>query len=473
MYNIGTSEEYENVSVVKTLIDIFYEKHRHLLLRLPEDFATANGASSPTASTAALIEYVRDRAFNDFRYHIDSSALESLGWRRQTDVTFKTQLEHTVQWYLSRPNYWSTLTRALLPHNGDETASAEHEKKLAQQTASAENIKTQPAQQTALAVAPEKLAQASTDQLAQQHWLIYGHQGWIGQQLVCHLTRLYPNDKITLGAVRADNADAIRKELACVLPDRVISLVGRTSGPGCSTIDYLEQKGNLKLNVRDNLLAPMVLMLCCLERNIHLTYMGTGCIFAYDQAHKNPDDGRDGLGSLGTRQDVLGFTETDSANFFGSSYSTVKGTTDTLFREFGKAHCLNVRIRMPITEDITHPRNFLTKILSYKKICSVENSMSVLPELLPIMLKMSREKCTGTINLTNPGTISHNRILQLYKEIVNPDFTWENFTVQEQNKILAAERSNNFLDTKRLESIEPTILNIEQAISKLLRAISH
>ena len=97
---------------------------------------------------------------------------------------------------------------------------------------------------------------------------------------------------------------------------------------------------------------------------------------------------------------------------------------------------------MPITNEDS-PRNFITKITTYEKICSIPNSMTVLPELLPLVIDMMTQETTGTINLTNPGLISHNEILEMYKEIVDSDFTWKNFTLEEQSKILASERSNN------------------------------
>ena len=128
---------------------------------------------------------------------------------------------------------------------------------------------------------------------------------------------------------------------------------------------------------------------------------------------------------------------------------------------------LNVRIRMPITGDL-NGRNFITKIITYKKVCSIKNSMTVLPELLPLLIDMAKNKTIGTINLTNPGLISHNEILQMYKEIVNPDFNWENFTIQEQDEILAAGRSNNYLDTTRLESLYPNVKNIREAVRECL-----
>jgi len=68
------------------------------------------------------------------------------------------------------------------------------------------------------------------------------------------------------------------------------------------------------------------------------------------------------------------------------------------------------------------------------------------------------------MNLTNPGLISHNEILQLYKELVDPQFTWKNFSIEEQAQILAAGRSNNFMDTTRLESLYPTVTPIKTAV---------
>jgi hypothetical protein len=127
---------------------------------------------------------------------------------------------------------------------------------------------------------------------------------------------------------------------------------------------------------------------------------------------------------------------------------------------------LNVRIRMPITDEF-NKRNFITKITTYDKVCSVPNSMSVLNELIPFMIDMSMKKLKGTVNLTNPGLISHNEILEMYKEIVDPKFTWKNFNIEEQNEILASGRSNNFLETFRLESLYP-VKNIKDSIRDIL-----
>jgi hypothetical protein len=91
------------------------------------------------------------------------------------------------------------------------------------------------------------------------------------------------------------------------------------------------------------------------------------------------------------------------------------------------------------------------KLIKYEKICSMPNSMTELDELLPIMCDMSLKKETGTVNLVNPGVIEHKEILDMYKEIVDPSFEYKLFSYEDQMKILACERSNNELDTNRLE----------------------
>jgi 3,5-epimerase/4-reductase len=286
-------------------------------------------------------------------------------------------------------------------------------------------------------------------------FLVYGVNGWIGSKVF----KLIKDENIEVieGTSRVNDINALEDEIKNVLPTHVISLIGRTHGTYkdkvYGTIDYLEQPGKLVENVRDNLFSPTVLSLFAQKYNFHFTYLGTGCIFEYD--HEHPFE-----------KEINGFTEESLPNFFGSSYSIVKGFTDQLMHLF-ENNVLNVRIRMPITDEFNH-RNFITKITSYEKICSVGNSMTVLNELLPLMIDMSKNKITGTINLTNPGLITHNEILEMYKEIVDPSFTWNNFTIQEQSEILASGRSNNFLETIKLESMYPNVKNIKDSVKDVL-----
>jgi 3,5-epimerase/4-reductase len=276
--------------------------------------------------------------------------------------------------------------------------------------------------------------------------LIYGSKGWIGKQMI----RILSERKIEFveGTSRVDS-EHVATEIDQVQPTHVISLIGRTHGTILnkvySTIDYLEQEGKLVENIKDNLYSPVVLAILCSRRNIHYTYLGTGCIFKSEHYED-------------------GFDESSLPNFYGSSYSIVKGFTDRLMHMYP---ILNVRIRMPIDNE-PNPRNFITKIVNYEKICSVPNSMTVLPELLPYVVDMMIGCITETINLTNPGVISHNEILEMYKDIVDPSFTWTNFSQEEQRSILASDRSNNYLHTDKIEQLFPNIQPIHAAIRKCL-----
>ncbi len=87
-YNIGGSNEWENLSIVHTICD-----------RLDE---LRPGA----APYRELITYVKDRPGHDRRYAIDSRKIQQeLGWEPQHD--FASGIERTIQWYLENLDWCS------------------------------------------------------------------------------------------------------------------------------------------------------------------------------------------------------------------------------------------------------------------------------------------------------------------------------------------------------------------------------
>jgi 3,5-epimerase/4-reductase len=250
--------------------------------------------------------------------------------------------------------------------------------------------------------------------------------------------------------IRPENYEDLKLYLQTLpsKPHSIVAMIGRTSGPGCNTIDYLESRDKLRVNLLDNMIAPLHLAQVADEMDIHFVYLGTGCIYTYEGEKKV-------------------FTEDDAPNFFGSSYSIVKGLTDQEIRRY--KNTLQLRIRMPIV-DFSHPRNFIDKIVSYPKINSIPNSMTVLPDMFPILEKMIEVKQTGTFNLTNPGVAEHDWILNKYKAYVDPELrAWELTT----NLSLKADRSNNEMDTTKLKRFcdiyNLPLLPIQESIENLLK----
>jgi dTDP-glucose 4,6-dehydratase len=91
-YNIGGSNEWKNIDLVKFLCRLMDSK-----------LGRTEGESEQ------LITYVTDRAGHDFRYAIDSSKLMGeLNW--MPSVTFEQGLEKTVDWYLANQEWLNHVT---------------------------------------------------------------------------------------------------------------------------------------------------------------------------------------------------------------------------------------------------------------------------------------------------------------------------------------------------------------------------
>jgi 3,5-epimerase/4-reductase len=285
----------------------------------------------------------------------------------------------------------------------------------------------------------------------QRSVLVFGSTGFVGAQFMSLINNSDDDDVVVAVAAesRLEYLHDIEAELDRVRPWRVINCGGMTGRP---TVDGLETR-KADAN-RVNVAGMLLLAGACLKRDVKLCYIGTGCIFSYDAEHA--------LGS------GIGFTEEDKPNFFGSWYSLQKGMLETLLSAY--SNVLTLRLRMPINDELG-PRNFVTKIVKYDRVVDIANSMSVLHDLLPVALDMTYAGITGVVNFTNPGTISHNEVLALYKQYLDPEFVWENFTEAEQSRILAAGRSNNELDTAKLCTLNPTrtIPHIKDAVEQCFR----
>jgi 3,5-epimerase/4-reductase len=258
--------------------------------------------------------------------------------------------------------------------------------------------------------------------------LIFGGKtGWIGQ-MMGELIAKEEGMELFIADSRVENREDVAKELDTIKPTHVLNCAGITGRPN---IDWCED--HKPDTMRTNVIGTLNLADLCFKRDIHCTVYATGCIFVYDEKHPQ------GSG--------IGFTEEDTPNFDGSFYSETKGYMEPMLKCY--PNCLILRVRMPVSDDLFH-RNFVTKIVKYEKVVNIPNSMTILHEMLPASLAMAKAGLTGVYNFTNPGVISHNEVLDLYTKYVDPSYTYKNFTIEEQAKVIKAPRSNNELDTTKL-----------------------
>jgi len=258
-----------------------------------------------------------------------------------------------------------------------------------------------------------------------ESYLIWGGEGWVAGHLKALLQS--QGKKVESTTVRMQNREQVLAELERVKPTHVLNCAGCTGRPN---VDWCED--HKEETIRSNVIGTINLSDCCFLQGVHCSVFATGCIYTYDEKH--PIGGP-------------GYKETDPANFDGSFYSETKAYTENVLKHY--KNNLILRLRMPVSDDL-HSRNFVTKITKYEHVVDIPNSNTILHDLLPAAILLAENNVTGIYNFTNPGAISHNEVLSLFKKYVRPDFTWKNFTLEQQSKVIKAGRSNCELDTTKL-----------------------
>ncbi|KAG0498162.1 hypothetical protein HPP92_002853 [Vanilla planifolia] len=418
IYNIGTKKERRVIDVAKDICKLF------------------------SLDADAVIKFVENRPFNDQRYFLDDQKLKQLGWSERT--TWEEGLRKTLEWYTSNPDWWGDVSGALLPHPRMLMMPG-----IEKQFDGPADVKGMVSQPMTHANGPKIMVEGpkcnGRSNSSSLKFLIYGRTGWIGGLLgdICRKQGI----PYEYGRGRLENRSQLLLDIQTIKPTHVFNAAGVTGRPN---VDWCES--HKPETIRTNVVGTLNLADVCRENGLLMMNYATGCIFEYDTEHP------EGSG--------IGFKEEDKPNFSGSFYSKTKAMVEELLKEYDNVCTL--RVRMPISSDLSNPRNFITKITRYNKVVNIPNSMTILDELLPISVEMAKRNCSGIWNFTNPGVVSHNEILEMYKKYIDPEFSWLNFTLEEQAKVIVAPRSNNEMDASKLKNEFPELLPIKESLIKFV-----
>ncbi|TYI16764.1 hypothetical protein ES332_A08G276500v1 [Gossypium tomentosum] len=379
------------------------------------------------------IQCVENRPFNDHRYFLDDQKLKNLGWSERT--IWEEGLKKTIAWYTKNPEWWGDVAGSLLPHPRMLMMPGSRHFE-------SEDGKVPSVSNTPRMIVPTSKSFISPIKPSFK-FLIYGRTGWIGGILgqLCEKHGI----PFEYGRGRLENRASLMADIQNIKPTHVFSAAGVTGRPN---VDWCES--HKTETIRTNVVGTLTLADVCRQHELLMMNFATGCIFEYDAAHPQ------GSG--------IGFKEEDKPNFIGSFYSKTKAMVEELLREYDNVCTL--RVQMPISSDLNNPRNFITKISRYNKVVNIPNSMTILDELLPISIEMAKRNLRGIWNFTNPGAVSHNEILEMYKTYIDPNFQWTNFTLEEQAKVIVAPRSNNEMDASKLKKEFPELLPIKESLIK-------
>lgn len=235
--------------------------------------------------------------------------------------------------------------------------------------------------------------------------------GWIGNKLKEHLGGEIISSVTTL--VGLENTILEMK------PEVLINTVGHTGG---NNVDACEL--NRDKTLVSNSLIPLIAAEVAVRNKVKFVHISSGCIY-------------DGCPTA--------LTEEDPPNFFDLFYSRTKiyaeGALKPMINKYG---FLILRPRIPL-DNKPHLRNILTKLIGYRKVIDVPNSVTYIPDLLCAVEALLKEDAWGIFNVVNDGTLKYPDLMEAYR-VYRPEFQYEITTLEE----LGIKRTNVILDSSKL-----------------------
>lgn len=269
--------------------------------------------------------------------------------------------------------------------------------------------------------------------------LIFGN-GFIGNRLTNFI------EDSTISYSRINTIDDIFNQIEEYTPEVVINCVGKTGRPN---VDWCEL--NKDETFFSNVTVPSMMAEACTKTDTYMVHIGSGCI--YETMTKN-DCCSD-----------TGFNENDKPNFKGSFYSRTKIFTEKILSEY--ENILQLRIRMPV-DDIPSPRNLIDRLIKYENVINVPNSITCIPDFIAVVKQLMDEHETGIFNVTNSGAITHEQILQMYKNIVDSSYKMPEFISLDKLDTVAG-RSNCVLYNARLEGKGVKMRHVLEAVKECMK----
>lgn len=267
--------------------------------------------------------------------------------------------------------------------------------------------------------------------------LIIG-KGYLGTRCADSWPEAVISDKIV--ATVKDVEDLIDQHQ----PEAILNaagIVGKPNVDWCETHQIETIKGNTIL--------PLIIAEACQNKGVYLLHMATGCIFYGQSPHGGP------------------WTEEDYGNPV-AVYTRSKYGADLALATLPNVGL--ARIRMPLDSQ-SHPANLIDKLAKYEKIIDVENSLTVVDDMIDVFYQLIEKKAIGIFHVTNPGSIKHKEIIKLYEKYVDPNHRNEWITEEDLVKLGLAnkKRSNNIMTSLNLPKYGIKMRPIKEAVEEAIK----
>ncbi|OGX18408.1 MAG: hypothetical protein A3K83_05100 [Omnitrophica WOR_2 bacterium RBG_13_44_8b] len=224
-------------------------------------------------------------------------------------------------------------------------------------------------------------------------------------------------------------------------PRIIINCIGHT---GERNVDDCESDKDKTLSA--NVFVPLILAEAAVRNKVKLIHVSSGCIYHFDYSKDTPID------------------EEKIPDFFDLFYSRSKIYSEMALKVLCNQYdILILRTRIPL-DNRPHPKNLITKLINYKKIIDIPNSVAYLPDFMQALRHLIEIDAKGVYNVVNKGALRYSRLMDVYKKHV-PDFTYEE--VDYRN--LKLTRTNLILSTEKLEKSGFKIRDIGEVLEECVK----
>jgi 3,5-epimerase/4-reductase len=235
-------------------------------------------------------------------------------------------------------------------------------------------------------------------------------------------------------------ADA-QAEIEKYKPTIIINCIGHT---GKRNVDDCEIDKDKTLLA--NTFVPIILAEACLRNNIKLVHISSGCIYHFDYEKQKP------------------ITEEDVPDFFGLYYSRTKIYAERALEVMAKEYnILILRIRIPL-DSKPHPKNVLTKLITYGKVIDIPNSVTYVPDFLLALKHLIKIDAYGIFNVLNKFGLRYPDLMDIYKKYV-PGFEY----TKVDHRKLGLLRTNLVMSVRKLEKTGFAVRPIKDVLEECVK----
>lgn len=275
------------------------------------------------------------------------------------------------------------------------------------------------------------------DQPKYQYLLIGGH-GFLGRHVESVLSSIHRSTYVLPRHIRLCQSDVIKQTIESTGAKFVVCAAGVSGKP---TVQWCEDH-ELE-TFETNVLDVCNLIRICRDAGVHLTYFGSGLVYARKDSNE------------------AARCEVDEPNLTSMVYCRYRVMLESIIRRCYITDVLYLRILYPCSFD-GDAKCFFEKMMGRStSVKDARVSLTIIPDLFPLIPKMVEDGRTGIVNFVNRGSVH-------LKHLFQASMTPFKLAGRNNNKVNEELTANLLCDFVGLENVPFAEHSVHSKISKKL-----